>query len=284
MRLVFGPCERRVVVGVWRTNTSRGMLQISIFMSVTQRPHELGAGRRRGGVFKYHPAGSRSCIPSRRPRTSDDHRRCARRRGRMSLPSDRGLTRSRIISYMTVGNKGAEQRLRLHQVRSRSTCSAEGQRTARGAGRPTVGSQTHRASAQTHRARGMTHSDICHSADRPGSSCGRGDRCGRLFAVWYFSAIVVYILVAAVLAVVGRPLVERLVRCTCAGRHMPARWRRCSRSSPIGLVARRCAPVSCAWCSTRSISYRDARFPAVMERIAEPVARPRVSSTVSFAA
>ena len=31
-----------------------------------------------------------------------------------------------------------------------------------------------------------------------------------LFLVWYFSSIVVYILVSAVLAVMGRPLVKRL--------------------------------------------------------------------------
>ncbi|MDE7344845.1 MAG: hypothetical protein K2N02_04665, partial [Alistipes sp.] len=31
-----------------------------------------------------------------------------------------------------------------------------------------------------------------------------------LFVVWYFSSIVVYILVSAVLAVMGRPLVGRL--------------------------------------------------------------------------
>lgn len=40
-----------------------------------------------------------------------------------------------------------------------------------------------------------------------------------LFLVWYFSSIVVYILVSAVLAVVGRPLVKRL-----AGLHI-RRWR-----------------------------------------------------------
>ncbi|MCM1249898.1 MAG: AI-2E family transporter, partial [Alistipes sp.] len=33
-----------------------------------------------------------------------------------------------------------------------------------------------------------------------------------LFLVWYFSAIVVYILVSAVLAVMGRPLVGRLAK------------------------------------------------------------------------
>lgn len=42
-----------------------------------------------------------------------------------------------------------------------------------------------------------------------------------LFLVWYFSSIVVYILVAAVLAVVGAPLVGRLERLEVRGRRMP---------------------------------------------------------------
>lgn len=44
-----------------------------------------------------------------------------------------------------------------------------------------------------------------------------------LFLVWYFSAIVVYILVSAVLAVVGRPLTRRLGELRIRGRQVP-RW------------------------------------------------------------
>ena len=44
-----------------------------------------------------------------------------------------------------------------------------------------------------------------------------------LFLVWYFSAIVVYILVSAVLAVVGRPLTRRLGELRIRGWQMP-RW------------------------------------------------------------
>lgn len=44
-----------------------------------------------------------------------------------------------------------------------------------------------------------------------------------LFLLWYFSAIVVYILVAAVLAVSGQPLVQRLAALRIRGRQMP-RW------------------------------------------------------------
>ena len=42
-----------------------------------------------------------------------------------------------------------------------------------------------------------------------------------LFLVWYFSAIVVYILVSAVLAVVGRPLVKRLAALRVRGWRVP---------------------------------------------------------------
>lgn len=44
-----------------------------------------------------------------------------------------------------------------------------------------------------------------------------------LFLVWYFSSVVIYILVAAVLAIIGRPLVGWLLRLSFKGRHLP-RW------------------------------------------------------------
>ena len=42
-----------------------------------------------------------------------------------------------------------------------------------------------------------------------------------LFLVWYFSSIVVYILVSAVLAVMGRPLVKRLAGVHFRGWQVP---------------------------------------------------------------
>lgn len=44
-----------------------------------------------------------------------------------------------------------------------------------------------------------------------------------LFLVWYFSAVVIYILVSAVLAIMGRPLVGHLLRIEIRGRRLP-RW------------------------------------------------------------
>ena len=44
-----------------------------------------------------------------------------------------------------------------------------------------------------------------------------------LFLIWYFSSIVVYILVSAVLAVMGRPLVNRLAALHVRGWRVP-RW------------------------------------------------------------
>ena len=41
-----------------------------------------------------------------------------------------------------------------------------------------------------------------------------------LFLVWYFSRVVIYILVSAVLAIVGRPLVNRLTRIKIGGREV----------------------------------------------------------------
>ena len=50
-----------------------------------------------------------------------------------------------------------------------------------------------------------------------------------LFLVWYFSSIVVYILVSAVLAVMGRPLVKLLCGFRIRGWQVP-RWRAATRA------------------------------------------------------
>lgn len=42
-----------------------------------------------------------------------------------------------------------------------------------------------------------------------------------LFLVWYFARVVAYILISAVLAIIGRPLVSRLSQINIRGRHMP---------------------------------------------------------------
>ena len=44
-----------------------------------------------------------------------------------------------------------------------------------------------------------------------------------LFLIWYFSSVVIYILVSAVLAIMGRPVVSWLLKIRLAGRSMP-RW------------------------------------------------------------
>ena len=47
-----------------------------------------------------------------------------------------------------------------------------------------------------------------------------------LFLVWYFRSIVVYVLISAVLAVMGNPLVKRLAALHIKGWKVPAGWRR----------------------------------------------------------
>ncbi|MBR5812418.1 MAG: AI-2E family transporter, partial [Alistipes sp.] len=44
-----------------------------------------------------------------------------------------------------------------------------------------------------------------------------------LFLIWYFSSVVIYILVSAVLAIMGRPVVSWLLKIRISGRTMP-RW------------------------------------------------------------
>lgn len=57
-----------------------------------------------------------------------------------------------------------------------------------------------------------------------------------LFLVWYFSAVLIYILVAAVLAIIGRPLVGRLLRLQIKGHHLP-RWAAAAMTLIVILVA-----------------------------------------------
>ena len=57
-----------------------------------------------------------------------------------------------------------------------------------------------------------------------------------LFLVWYFSSVVIYILVAAVLAIVGRPLVGWLLRIRIKEHHLP-RWAAAAITLVIILVA-----------------------------------------------
>ena len=44
-----------------------------------------------------------------------------------------------------------------------------------------------------------------------------------LYLIWYFSSVVIYILVSAVLAIIGRPLVRQIVKIKLGKRHLP-RW------------------------------------------------------------
>lgn len=57
-----------------------------------------------------------------------------------------------------------------------------------------------------------------------------------LFLVWYLSAVLIYILVAAVLAIIGRPLVGRLLRLQIKGHHLP-RWAAAAMTLIVILVA-----------------------------------------------
>lgn len=44
-----------------------------------------------------------------------------------------------------------------------------------------------------------------------------------LYLIWYFSSVVIYILVSAVLAIMGRPLVNQIIKLKVGKRHLP-RW------------------------------------------------------------
>ena len=81
-----------------------------------------------------------------------------------------------------------------------------------------------------------------------------------LFLVWYFSSIVVYILISAVLAVVGNPLVKRLAALHIKGWKVP-RWLAALVTLIVPLVFNKIYQLS------------NLDFAAVVQSIEEPIAQ-----------
>ena len=93
-----------------------------------------------------------------------------------------------------------------------------------------------------------------------------------LFLVWYFSAIVAYILVAAVLAVVGAPLVRRLERLRLRGRRMPRSLAALATLAVIWAVAALLASLFVPLVFHKIYQFATLDFASAMEGVAEPVA------------
>ena len=134
--LVFSPCDGRVVVTEVVKETeylNEEMLQISIFMSVTNVHMNWVPVGGTVEYFKYHPG---RFLVAWHPKSSTENERTTTvvrmaSARKVLFRQIAGLIARRIISYMKVGARGAEQRLRLHQIRlARRRPDPQGQRTA----------------------------------------------------------------------------------------------------------------------------------------------------------
>jgi len=104
-----------------------------------------------------------------------------------------------------------------------------------------------------------------------------------LFLVWYFSSIVVYVLVSAVLAVVGAPLVRRLAVLRIRGWRMP-RWSAALVTLIViwTVLAMLCALfVPLVFHKIYQLSNLD--FAAVLESLSEPIGRIQQALSELFA-
>ncbi|MDE5579751.1 MAG: AI-2E family transporter [Alistipes sp.] len=94
-----------------------------------------------------------------------------------------------------------------------------------------------------------------------------------LFVVWYFSSIVVYILVSAVLAVMGRPLVKRLAALRVRRWQMPRSLAAFMTLVVIWIVAAVLCALFVPLVFNKVNQLADVDFGAVVSSVGEPVAR-----------
>lgn len=93
-----------------------------------------------------------------------------------------------------------------------------------------------------------------------------------LFLVWYFSAIVVYILVSAVLAVTGHPLVKRLAALHIRGWRMPRWLAALVTLAVIWVVLATLCSLFVPLVFNKIYQLANVDFAAVVDRIGAPVA------------
>ena len=94
-----------------------------------------------------------------------------------------------------------------------------------------------------------------------------------LFLVWYFSSIVVYILVSAVLAVMGRPLVKRLSELHIRSWRVPRWLAALVTLVVIWAIFATCFSLFVPLVFNKINQFAHVDFTAVMESIGEPLAR-----------
>ena len=103
-----------------------------------------------------------------------------------------------------------------------------------------------------------------------------------LFLVWYFSSIVVYILVSAVLAVMGRPLVKRLAGVHFRGWQVPRWLAALATLAVIWVVVATLCSLFVPLVFNKINQFAHVDFAAVVGRIGEPIARMQHDLQVLF--
>ena len=94
-----------------------------------------------------------------------------------------------------------------------------------------------------------------------------------LFLVWYFSSIVVYILVSAVLAVMGRPLVKRLAALRVGKRRVPRSAAALVTLAVIWAVAATLCSLLLPLVFNKINQLGDVDFASAINGVGEPIAR-----------
>ena len=104
-----------------------------------------------------------------------------------------------------------------------------------------------------------------------------------LFLIWYFSSVVIYILVSAVLAIMGRPLVSWLLKLQIAGKMMP-RWAAASLTLIVimgGLLTILSLFIPLVFNKIKEFAHLD--FPSVLASVEEPIAHAQAYMQHTFA-
>lgn len=104
-----------------------------------------------------------------------------------------------------------------------------------------------------------------------------------LFLIWYFSSVVIYILVSAVLAIMGRPLVSYLLKLRIAGRTMP-RWTAASITLLVimgVMLAIFSLFIPLIFNKINEFAHLD--FPSVLATVEEPIAHAQAYMQRTFA-
>ncbi|MBQ3149418.1 MAG: AI-2E family transporter [Alistipes sp.] len=104
-----------------------------------------------------------------------------------------------------------------------------------------------------------------------------------LFLIWYFSSVVIYILVSAVLAIIGRPLVSWLLKLRIAKHTMP-RWTAASITLVVILVvllAIFSLFIPLIFNKINEFAHLD--FPSVLASVEEPIAHAQAYMQRTFA-